>query len=98
MAKQSIDWEIPAIDQAITKFERYIRSLGFSESNDIDYMGRARRYLAACDSSEPTEADALAFRDNLIDRRLSKSSINNYTLDWVYSLPHEELRFIYQWF
>ena len=78
MAKQSIDWEIPAIDQVLTKFERYIRSLGFSESNVIDYMGRARRYLAACDSSETTEADAFAFRDDLIDRCLSKRSINNY--------------------
>jgi integrase/recombinase XerD len=80
MSKQkAIDWEIPPIDQSISKFERYLRGLGFAESTVLDYVGRARRYLNACDTSEPTEKDAIKFRDGLIDRRLSKSSINNYS-------------------
>jgi integrase/recombinase XerD len=80
MTKQkAINWEIPPIDQSIRKFERYIRGLGFAESTVIDYLGRARRYLEYCNKSEPTERDAIRFRDRLIDRRLSKSSINNYS-------------------
>jgi hypothetical protein len=66
--RRGIDWSIPPIDQSISKFERYIRGLGFSESTVFDYTGRARRYLAFCDTAEPTEEDAVRFRDNLIDR------------------------------
>lgn len=80
MTKQKeINWEIPAIDQAVHKFERYIRSIGFSEATIFDYVGRSRRYLIFCKTTEPTQEDAIRFRDNLIDRRLSKSSINNYS-------------------
>lgn len=80
MAKQKgINWEIPPIDQAVNRFERHIRSLSFRESTIIDYKGRVRRYLEACGTTEPTEQHAIRFRDNLLERRLSKSSINNYS-------------------
>jgi len=76
---QKVDWELPPVEVAVAKFERHIRRLGFSESTIIDYASRARRYLNACDTAEPTADDATKFRDGLIDRRLSKSSINNYS-------------------
>lgn len=80
MTKQKgINWEIPVIDQAIIKFDRHIRSLGFRESTVLDYVGRARRYLEFCGTTEPTEEEAIKFRNQLVDRRLSKSSINNYS-------------------
>lgn len=63
MTKQKgINWEIPVIDQAISKFDRHIRSLGFRESTVLDYVGRARRYLEFCSTTEPTEEEAIKFR------------------------------------
>ena len=79
MTTKQIDWEIPPIDQSVSRFERHLKGLGFSESTVLDYVGRARRYLTSCGTSEPTETNAVRYRDGLIDRRLSKSSINNYS-------------------
>ena len=80
MSKQNIiNYEIPAIDQAVRRFEHHIRSLGFSEATILDYVGRSRRYLVFCNTTEPTKEDADRFRDRLIERRLSRSSINNYS-------------------
>lgn len=76
----STDWEIPPIDHSVIRFERYLKvDLGFAESTVFDYTGRVRRYLVHCDTADPTAGDAVRFRDGLIDRRLSKSSINNYS-------------------
>ncbi|MDI9416628.1 MAG: tyrosine-type recombinase/integrase, partial [Euryarchaeota archaeon] len=80
MAKYSkVDYEIPAVDIAITKFERHIRNLGFSDATILDYVGRSRRYIEFCGTTTPNQEDADRFRQSLIDRRLSRSSINNYS-------------------
>lgn len=80
MAKRKVvDWERAPLDIALNKFERYLRGLGYRESTVSDYIGRARRYLEACDTVEPSEEMAVNFRDDLIERRLSRSSINNYS-------------------
>ena len=78
MSKQ-INYEMPAVDQAANRFEHHIRSMGFRDSTINDYVNRLRRYLAFCDTITPVLADAERFRDSLIDRRLSRSSINNYS-------------------
>ena len=78
MSKQ-VDYEIPAIERAAKRFEHHLRTFGFRESTIIDYTNRARRYLTFCDTDRPTQEDAERFRDHLINRRLSRSSINNYS-------------------
>jgi integrase/recombinase XerD len=80
MPKQrAINWEIMPFDRQISRFESHLRSLGFSNSTIHDYTGRLRRYLKFCDSIDPSEEQAIAFRNQIIDRELSKSSINNYS-------------------
>ena len=80
MSRQKhIDYEMPAPEQAVRRFEHHIRGLGFSEATIKDYVGRLGRYLAFCGTVHPSFEDATRFRDTLIDRRLSRSSINNYS-------------------
>jgi hypothetical protein len=74
-----IDYEVPRVDVAVKKFERHLRSKGYQESTIQDYVGRLKRYLDTVNSPEPTQDQAIAFRESLVDKRLSWSSINNYS-------------------
>jgi hypothetical protein len=78
MAKR-VDWSISKNTVANNRFERYLRGLGYQESTILDYVGRCERYLSFCGTTEPNEEHATKFRETLIDRRLSRSSINNYS-------------------
>ena len=76
---KKVNYEVPRTDVAVLKFERYLRSQGYRESTLLDYVGRIKRYLGTVGTIEPTTQQAEKFREGLIDKRLSKSSINNYS-------------------
>lgn len=75
--KLQVSWDIPAKDTRLKQFKRYIRDLGARQSTIDDYMARVGRYLEFCGKERPSPEMAQNFRDHLMDRELSRSTINN---------------------
>ena len=85
----AVKWDVPATDIALNKFQRYLEGLGFRDSTIDNYVSRCRTYLEWVGSDEPSISEAQAFRDSLVERKLSRSSINNYS--FVVKRYHEML-------
>jgi len=77
--KLEISWDIPTKDKdsKLKQFKRYLRDLGARQSTIDDYMAWAGRYLEFCGKKQPSPEMAQNFRDSLMDRDLSRSTINN---------------------
>jgi hypothetical protein len=76
--KLGIAWNIPNHSAQLTQFNRYLRDKGARPSTLTDYVQRAGKYLEFCGSDQPSPEKAQEYRDSLLDRNLSRSSINNY--------------------
>jgi integrase/recombinase XerD len=76
--KLGISWDIPNHDVQLKRFNRYLRDKGVRPSTLSDYLQRARKYLEFCGSDQPSPEKAQEYRDHLLDRELSRSSVNNY--------------------
>ena len=76
--KLGIAWNIPNHDVQLRQFNRYLRDKGVRPSTLNDYIQRARKYLEFCGSDQPTPEKAQEYRNILLDRKLSRSSVNNY--------------------
>src|SRR5512136_881235 len=73
-----INWETPIHNDRLRQFNRYLRDRGVRPSTLSDYLQRAEKYLEFCGSDQPTPEKAQEYRDHLLDRNLSRSSVNNY--------------------
>jgi integrase/recombinase XerD len=76
--KLGISWDNPNHDVQLKRFNRYLRDKGVRPSTLSDYLQRAKKYLEFCGSDQPSPENAQEYRDHLLDRQLSRSSINNY--------------------
>jgi len=76
--KLGISWDIPNHDVQLKRFNRYLRDKGVRPSTLSDYLQRARKYLEFCGPDQPSPEKAQEYRDHLLDRELSRSSVNNY--------------------
>ncbi len=76
--KLSIRWDIPNKDTRLRSFKRYLRDQGIRQSTLDDYLQRIKKYLEFCGSNQPSPEMAQEYRDSLMDKNLSRSSINNY--------------------
>jgi len=74
-----LSWGMPAIDIALSRFGRYLEGWGFRESTIGNYVSGCRTYLEWVGSDEPSLSQAEAFRDSLLERKLARSTINNYS-------------------
>ena len=75
--KLQIAWDIPTKDTKLKQFKRYLRDQGARQSTIDDYMARVGRYIEFCGKHQPSPEMAQNFRDSLMDRELSRSTINN---------------------
>jgi integrase/recombinase XerD len=80
MSRQKIKttWKISNEDGQLKKFSRYLRDKGIRTSTADSYVFRVSRYLMFCNHEQPSQDIAQGFRDQLMDKGLSRSSINNY--------------------
>ncbi len=84
MAKKiSVDWRISYreknnIKPVITKYHRYLETIGLKENTIKLYLHNVSVYLEAVGDNKPTSEDAKRFYESLYDKKLSKSSLNNY--------------------
>lgn len=79
---QRIDWSISkdsgdSINKTLSSFERYLAGRGIRESTAEGYSACLRRYLKFCDSDKPSISKVNEYRNELLDRHLSRSSLNN---------------------
>ena len=85
MAKKRMDvnWkrEIGKDDlkPAVKRFKRYLEDKGLRVSTIPMCVSRVAKYLEFSGTDSPSADDFARFRDHLHDRRLSRSTINNYS-------------------
>jgi integrase len=66
------------LQPALRRFRRYLMDIGLRASTIESYVFRAGKYLESARAEEPTFEDAANFREILVGRDLSISTINNY--------------------
>jgi integrase/recombinase XerD len=76
--KLDLSWDIPNLDVQLRRFNRYLRDKGVRQSTLSNYLQRARKYIEFCGSDQPSPEKAQEYRNHLLDRNLSRSSVNNY--------------------
>jgi len=82
--KISVDWSIKdndtsAIETSLKRFQRHLIDQGFRESTISDYVARTHRFLRWANSDRPSLDQLFEYREILLDRHLSPSSMNNYS-------------------
>ena len=84
MAKKrlAVSWEKKAETEdfrpALKHYDRYLHDSGLRESTIASYVFRAGKFLKFAHEELPSEEKFTEFRDILHERKLSRSTINNY--------------------
>ncbi len=66
------------ISQAEKRYKRLLEDKGLRPSTIRSYSFHLHRYLKFVNTDRPSEDDLERFRENLFDKRVSKSYHNNY--------------------
>jgi len=77
--KLKVSWDVPNNDSKLKQFRRYLRDKGARPSTVDDYLARVKKYFEFCGDKEPSLDLAQEYRDDLLDRNLSNSSVANYS-------------------
>ena len=97
--KLKIDWKNPSdvvtIDLQLERYDLYLRNIGIKDSTRTRYVDRVRQYIIFAGKPTPSILDFERFRNNLIERNLSNSTINNYSFSarQFHEMLGEELKF-----
>jgi integrase/recombinase XerD len=79
----ALDWSIKAriedFKPILIRYRKYLVDNGFRSSTIDSYVGHVGRFLEFAQSERPPASTANAFRENLLSRNLSRSSVNNYS-------------------
>lgn len=95
----ALDWSIKGKREdfrpALTRYRRYLENLGYRGSTIGSYLDRLGRYLEFAQNERPSIECAREFRDHLIARNLSRSTVNNYcfAIKNYYEMLGEEVAF-----
>ena len=73
--KLQINWNLPENDTKLRRFRRYLRDNGVRPSTLENYVFRVSKYFEFCNDQEPSPEMAQNYRDFLMDKNLSNSSI-----------------------
>lgn len=66
------------IEQAVERYARYLENKGLRPTTIETYSVNLRLYLRFTGTDRPSENDIKAFREDLFDRQVSRSTHNNY--------------------
>jgi hypothetical protein len=64
---------------AVKRYRRYLEDKGLRASTIPMYVLHVSKYLEFSETDSPGADDFARFRDHLHDRKLSRSTINNYS-------------------
>lgn len=83
MAKISIKWDVPSatlnLDKYISKYRLYLHRCGLKDNTIELYCILVNNYLRQVNTSDPAAEDANSFYNSLHTKKLSRSSLNNYS-------------------
>lgn len=97
--KLAIDWgrvpQTECVDPALIRYRRFLEDHGFKDSTILSHVDRVRRYLKHVGTDHPSINDFKEYRQTLLDRHLSRSTINNTcgAIKRYYEMNDEEIRF-----
>jgi integrase/recombinase XerD len=77
-----IDWKRDtsgSFGVSLQRYKRYLKDIGFRDSTIDSYVGQVGRYLKFAGTDKPPIESAARFRQVLHEKRLSRSSISNYS-------------------
>jgi integrase/recombinase XerD len=77
----AVDWSIATssdFEPSLKRFRRHLEGLGIRESTIIGYVGNIHRYLKFAKTNQPSHQDLEHFRDYMADRKMSRSTKNQY--------------------
>ena len=77
--KLDVSWNVTGNEPKLKQFKRFLRDKGARQSTIEDYLSRVVRYFEFCGDEEPSPEKAQEYRDYLLDRNLSNSSVANYS-------------------
>lgn len=77
--KLDVSWNVQGNEPKLKQFKRFLRDKGARQSTIDDYLSRVVRYFEFCSDEEPSPEKAQEYRDYLLDRNLSNSSVANYS-------------------
>jgi integrase/recombinase XerD len=66
------------IKPALKRYNRYLEDMGIRDSTRTSYVFRVGKFLEFVKDDKPTTDDFSRFRETLHERKLSRSTINNY--------------------
>jgi hypothetical protein len=66
------------LEPTLGRYRRFLLDLGFRESTIDMYVFRAGKYLEFAKTDQPLPEDFIRFREVLQNRRLSRSTLNQY--------------------
>jgi integrase/recombinase XerD len=75
------DWTIAAtsdFEPSLKRFRRYLEDQGRREATIEGYMGNVKRYLKFAETDRPIPQDVERFRDTLAEKKVSRSTKNQY--------------------
>jgi integrase/recombinase XerD len=82
MAKLAVDWSmdrnVSDLKPALSRYSKYLESLGLKKNTIVLYTRLLNMYLQAVKTDLPTPEDAQGFYDSLAANGMSRSSINNF--------------------
>lgn len=77
--KLQVAWDLPGNDTKLRRFRRYLKDNGIRQSTLENYILRVAKYFEFCGNKEPSPEMAIKYRDLLMDKDLSNSSVANYS-------------------
>jgi len=96
---KSVDWSIKAdvedFKPTLKRLSSYLRGIGLRESTIDDYVARVGRFLIYAQTDQPSIEIAHEYRDQLISRNLSRSTVNNcsFALKQFYEMIGIKIKF-----
>jgi integrase/recombinase XerD len=94
-----VDWSIKGkiedFKPTLIRYRKYLQDNGFRSSTIDSYIGNVGRFLEFAQSERPPVSTAIAFREMLLSKKLSRSSVNNYSfaIKCYYRTIGEEISF-----
>ncbi|MCK9587336.1 phage integrase N-terminal SAM-like domain-containing protein [Methanothrix soehngenii] len=77
----NIKWDIvntTDFEPLLKRFRRYLEDRGMREATITGYLGNVGRYLKFAKSDRPSNQDLERFRDLLSEKKVSRSTKNQY--------------------
>lgn len=93
--KLGTSWKIEANDGRLKRFKRYLKDEGFRPSTLENYIYRVSKYFEFCGAEEPSPDTAQKYRDFLMEKNLSNSSVANcsYMMKCYHKMLGQEIKF-----